>query len=471
MITSVFRDLMPVSASADGAAPVLGPSPAAFRPSRYLLAVPAGGRVAVFGTRTGALALLAPGEFEAALGGGGPACAPPGTLSRLRALGMLVDAGADEAAAFSRDCAGARPEGLGSAVVAPTTACNARCWYCYEAGARQATMSTATADAAVDFLDGLCPSRRLHIGWTGGEPLLAAGVIDRVSAGLAARGVTLSANVVTNGSLVDEGVAEAMASRWGVVKAQVPVDGAGDAYERAKAYVDGLGLPRVLEGIGLMLEAGVRVRARVNWDPADLARARGAVELLLSRFAGRPGFSVSLVRIFQARVPAGDGGARVRAEEGALRELVREAGCEEGLGAPGASAHDLLKRLGLAAKPFGCESRRPDFLVIGPKGELLRCVQDLGRGPERACGDVFGGIRRNAWWEASCGGEPPLPRCPACPIWPICRGGCPIKVRDRGAEACCSEEACEARVERKRQAVVQLVDELQRRQSEGMPLA
>ena len=64
--------------------------------------------------------------------------------------------------------------------VLPTEQCNFRCVYCYESFCRGG-MSPVVVTALERFLDLRAPGLdRLSIAWFGGEPLLAADVVERI---------------------------------------------------------------------------------------------------------------------------------------------------------------------------------------------------------------------------------------------------------------------------------------------------
>lgn len=437
------------------------------RLARYLLSVPVCGRVALLNTRSSALALAPESLWREG--------APDSSLAPgLERLGILVEEGADELAELSR----VRDErrlarlgrGLESAVVAPTTACNARCWYCFEEGARTATMSPETAAAAAAYLDARCTGRRLEVGWFGGEPLVAADAIDRVAAGLVARGVALTSHVTTNGYLADAAMARRMLS-WGVHACAIPLDGVGEAYERAKAYPgDPRAFRRVAANVEGLLAAGIAVRVLVNYLPVRLADAEGAVEWALGNLADAPGLTVKLVPLLQGRAEPPRAEARTALE--GLRARLREAGLEEGWPRPGAEGEDdaLLEYFDLRAKDGNCRATLDGSVTVGPEGELYRCRMFLGCGSDFTCGDVWSGEREPAPRRYM--GPPwPTDRCESCPILPLCQGGCGFNNDFVGVGRLCSEERCAARVEAKRRALAAYVEELLRRRGEGAATA
>ena len=66
-------------------------------------------------------------------------------------------------------------------IIMPTEKCNFRCVYCYE-NFEKPEMSEENQNALIEFVKRQLPNHKgLSIGWFGGEPLLAVGVIERLS--------------------------------------------------------------------------------------------------------------------------------------------------------------------------------------------------------------------------------------------------------------------------------------------------
>lgn len=58
-------------------------------------------------------------------------------------------------------------------VLAPTTACNFACPYCFESKKNPKTIDEETIDALAEFVKSHQDANKVHIHWYGGEPLLA----------------------------------------------------------------------------------------------------------------------------------------------------------------------------------------------------------------------------------------------------------------------------------------------------------
>jgi len=153
-----------------------------------------------------------------------------------------------------------------------THACNLRCRYCYGGAKHERSMPAEVARSAFELALARV-SRRLHLVFFGGEPLVRwHDLVAFTALGrdlCAARGVSLSASVTTNGTLLTADRARWLAREKFVVA--VSCDGVAAAHDANRR--DSAGAPthgRVLEGIGNALEAGLRPRVVLVLDPSNL---------------------------------------------------------------------------------------------------------------------------------------------------------------------------------------------------------
>ena len=138
-------------------------------------------------------------------------------------------------------CAGPYGAGL---TICPTMGCNFDCPYCFEHH-RPGKMDGETQDSVVrlagKMLDAV-GSKRLNVTWFGGEPLLAADVIESLSERLKAlaegKGARYSAQIVTNGYLLTRENVD-MLARCGVDFCQITIDGLGAAHDATRHLASG----------------------------------------------------------------------------------------------------------------------------------------------------------------------------------------------------------------------------------------
>jgi uncharacterized protein len=175
--------------------------------------------------------------------------------------------------------------------VFPTERCQLRCEYCYYFGyARQRgarDMDEETALAAMDFLAERARregTRRVHVGWFGGEPLLRLSFIRWFMETARRRhpDVEWSHSATTNAVVLASRRAAEEVKRLGMTSLIVSVDGVGGWHDRHRKFPDGRGSwPLVERAIRNLVELGIPFTARMTLTPENLGGAVEAVKWLV----------------------------------------------------------------------------------------------------------------------------------------------------------------------------------------------
>lgn len=194
-----------------------------------------------------------------------------------------------------------RERGFKLYTVLPTTACNARCVYCYEEGMKVRTMTDKTADSTADYIARTKHDGSINITWFGGEPLAAKNVISRICKRLNDQGVDFKSRIITNGSLLTEDIVREAKAQWHLEFAQISVDGNKADYEARKQYADPqkYNYENLLDSIGLLLDNEVRVNLRCNYDRDNIEGMKSFWNDLDKRFGSSDKLSVYTAMLFQ----------------------------------------------------------------------------------------------------------------------------------------------------------------------------
>lgn len=170
--------------------------------------------------------------------------------------------------------------------IVTTTACNARCFYCFEAGARATTMTPQIATDVAHYLINKAKGNLIKIGWFGGEPLCNYPAIDKISEILRENGAQFTSIITTNGYLIDDKIIEKAKNKWNLRFAQITLDGMQDSYNRIKNYVtkDENPFARVISNIKLLLDADIAVSIRLNVSEENLSEMYELVDYLHSLY-------------------------------------------------------------------------------------------------------------------------------------------------------------------------------------------
>ncbi len=290
-----------------------------------------------------------------------------------------------------------------------TTACNARCAYCYEKGSAILWMCDQTADETACFLAERAKETEgpVFLEWFGGEPTLNLKAVDRISAYLHDNGVPYKSSIVTNGLLADKCLEHNRIARWNLILTQITLDGTAQFHEKVKGFPAG-SFDRILQNIIALTEAGVRVKLRLNYAGNDEELCR-LIDDLKNRFQCNP-------RIFPYVSAVYPEGREIPKESMQHVLQLQERIIEVGL----ASRQSLY---GFGERCNRCFMMSPTSFTITPDGKLYNCSHNMSDG------QCVGSVRqyepnhpiRQAFLSASVSKE-----CELCDAYPICKGGCRI---------------------------------------------
>ena len=324
----------------------------------------------------------------------------------LKKVGALVDDSTNELALFESVTARQRNEVPWKYRILTTTACNARCSYCYEKGTALSTMDPDTAEKTAGLIIRNYQTQPTDIilEWFGGEPLLNAGPITSICGRLSEAGVPFASYITTNGLLLDECLL-ACCGDWHLRGLQITLDGLGEQYERIKAVPPG-SFERLTDNIRSALEKGLRVKIRIN-ESGDIEAEKLLIRRLKELFGRNPLLSVYGSPLYRTGKSVDrDRMERILTLE---QELFRCGFAEE---------KDFYSFRPRFTRCFACSGK--GFTVF-PDGRLYNCSHCF---EEDGCiGNVDTQERneekRKKYTEAGLSTE-----CWKCVFLPLCAGGC-----------------------------------------------
>lgn len=323
-----------------------------------------------------------------------------------------------------------------SLVIAPTTACNFNCPYCFESKAKPAVMTEEVMDGIVNFIKESGKVKQLHLTWYGGEPLLAFPQIQMLYNKLSAEGMPeiMSQAIITNGYLVDEKVCEFFKGKK-LKYIQITLDGIKERHDKTRALkTNGEGTFDIIcRNIRLIAERlpETRVNIRVNVDRETLDEYVKIAEMVKERFGDLP--NVSAYPGFIREETPDNCTLCHKSIQLHERQKVHEHYAECGVRQP----------LFPSRKGKGCMIQAGNSYIIGPEGEIYKCWDDVSN-EGRAVGSVF---------DKNLGSTPLLIRymtstvpfndeCRDCSVFPLCDGGCGLhryrNVYENGRYELCS---------------------------------
>ena len=124
---------------------------------------------------------------------------------------------------------------------APTLWCNLRCPYCFETSKSRGIVSTEVCDKIIDFIKKHKLSNSLNLSWYGGEPLIAISRIEYFLKRLSEEGINLvHHSITTNGTLFNEHALQVF-EKYPLHSVQITLDGKKERHDKIRTHDDGHG--------------------------------------------------------------------------------------------------------------------------------------------------------------------------------------------------------------------------------------
>lgn len=402
-------------------------------PSRYNIFVPLrSGRVLAYNSMSGASAIWDRDEYDAyeGISSGRELRDQDKVSSSLLYGGYVVRDGTNELLVLRQEYERQRFDRSGFILtIAPTLACNFGCDYCFQGCDKpKGEMLPIVQDKIVDLVQRVAPQiQRMHIGWYGGEPLLAFSVIEslsrRMKAICEANSVQYDAMIVTNGYKLKREIALALVN-CGVRTAQITLDGAPRDHDRRRTLLGGQPtFARILENLCQVIDlSALQISIRINIDARNSSSVRELLDQLRSAgLSNKRNFGV-----YFAPVEAITEGCHSIADvcmtksdyarlEVELTRYAFEAG---------------LARLPYPGRFRGlCGAVKPNGFVLLPNGDLHKCW-DTVNVPSLRVGTIFdlAAVRDNKAFRQWMRWSPfDNPICQSCKLLPSCAGSCAHK--------------------------------------------
>lgn len=331
--------------------------------------------------------------------------------------------------------------------ILPTSGCNFKCVYCYE-DFRPKQMNVHTQEQVVRFAEYLLEGKKsLFVNWFGGEPLLAADVVEALSIKLMEickqRKVTYFAGMTTNGYLLDTEAFRRML-RCRVIDYQITVDGLQADHDRFRILKDNRGTYDVimqnLLRISREIKRGIfNISIRCNCLRSSMTAYEEIAKQYLEMFGHDKRFS------FTVHAVKDWGGESVNAlrdellSEDEERRLLKEALSYRGENGVGENAKIRMNtHMAMLDKHSNsCYAIGKNNYVIGADGSVYKCTSDFGK----ALGTVANPEELESWFDYE---KDYLPdeECNKCFFYGACgRKICP-KALKTGQKMCPLEKEC-----------------------------
>lgn len=191
---------------------------------------------------------------------------------------------------------------INSYTVLTTTACNARCFYCFESDFKPVTMTVKTAKDLAEYMVEHCGGKRIRIHWFGGEPLCNVRAIDLIVNYLKEKKARFSSSMTSNGFAFTQDIVNKAKNDWNLGSVQITLDGMDEEHNRRKNYIVKEENPfrRTIKNIKLLLDAEIGVSLRLNFDQNNVDNMRLLIQFLISEFKGKKGIVIYPAVLFES---------------------------------------------------------------------------------------------------------------------------------------------------------------------------
>lgn len=299
-------------------------------------------------------------------------------------------------------------------VIFPTMDCNARCFYCFEHGAKRNAMSAKTAMDTADFIIKKANGKKVSIQWFGGEPLYNIDAIDIISKHLNENNIEFSSIMISNGYLLDEKTALHAKEAWNLKRVQITLDGTKDIYNKIKNYIykpNDDAFDRVISNIETALKNNIKITIRLNMDKDNQNDLCELTKYLCVKFKGYENLlSIYVWLLYDNRGAV----KRIKSDEERCELTehllkLEDYIYERGFGLKGGPNEKITVNM--------CLADSDSSITVLPDGKIGKCDH---YSDEKLIGDIYDEVIDtdviNMWKQV----RDEVDLCAKCPLYPQC---------------------------------------------------
>lgn len=305
--------------------------------------------------------------------------------------------------------------------ICPTLGCNFACSYCFENSQNDYNkMDNIVIEQILKFIKRFDKAKDLSITWYGGEPTLVFDVIRNITNKIKLLDIKFKeASIITNGYLLNKNKINLL-NDLKIKSVQVTIDGKKDVHDRRRFLLSGKPTyKKIIKNIQDLMNSSYEGSCdiRVNIDKSNYSEYLELRKELLQSFKNKKVF------VYAGRVETFNDNTcglncNLSSNEWADFTINLFKNNNE---APGEHIYPDSNLENV------CSANSINSFVIGTKGELYKCWEDVGK-KEYVVGNIFEDdfiTNRELISMYDVGTNPYLDKdCIDCSILPICGGGC-----------------------------------------------
>ncbi len=305
--------------------------------------------------------------------------------------------------------------------ICPTLRCNFRCPYCFEHTQQSTTvMNAETVNRLISFIKSFKNISRLSLTWYGGEPTLAFDVIQDTTRKIKELDITFEdAGLVTNAYLLNSDKISQL-NDLNIKTIQITIDGPENLHDTRRVLANGRPTyQRIMSNIDELMNSSYEgsCNIRVNLDKNNLSGFFTLRSHLIERFKGK-NLSVYAGVVDTERGHQYDNNCNLCASEWKDFTIAQYRDISV---TPSEGIYPVSNVFNI------CSANTLNSFVIGPKGEMYKCWEDVGK-ENMVVGSIFKDEFLTNFELVtlySLGTDPYLDsECLECNVLPICGGGC-----------------------------------------------
>ena len=276
-------------------------------------------------------------------------------------------------------------------------------------------MTLETADKVIQFILDNYQGRTVALKWFGGEPLYNKEIIDYICKELRRRNIDYSSRMISNAYLFNDCMDE-VSNLWNLKSVQVTLDALFENYNRIKSYIydkNENAFERIVSNIELLLNAGIKVSIRINFNPEKLEDAIQTIEFIHQQFGNHKNLFVYCAPIIGDFVPPISKYSGMKNPYITLFTKLIDLGYIRS-----------LAEMNVYPQILNCGIYNSEFLVVDTLGHLHKCQHAIIEGENDAFGSVEEGIMDDAKYCRWTSLDYPFDECIDCVCLPLCQGGC-----------------------------------------------
>lgn len=309
-------------------------------------------------------------------------------------------------------------------VIMPTLECNFTCKYCFETK-YPGLMGEDIQNGIINWAKKIAQlSRRLHITWYGGEPLLDFSLVERVNSRIKEiclkTGCFFYSDMTTNGYLFTEEIFSKV-DDLALKSFQITIDGSPEFHNKYRHLkAGGETFDVILNNVFRLLErTKAQVIIRVNVDQENYHSLPQLLKRIPEKYR-TPRLTLVFKDIFSD--PGGQLGIEAEIDRQRISnyQMMRNLyikTMQEGFG---------VFIPALSIKDHHCDSGSKNYFIVHPSGDLYRCTVEFETGQPvgrlKQDGSLTIDSNGMAKWLAYIPGDDE--KCANCKFLPMCQGGC-----------------------------------------------